>query len=292
MIQPKHEASDHYEMLQDEGGRWTLSDNEAEISASVPAVRKAIQILSFLNFHQRPALLSLVSDATKITKSHCYGILRTLSHFGWVTFNPEHKTYALSVGILKDVSSVLPNLPAWTIISPILSAIPASTGTSCILSIPSMDEGFIVVGKANAQNQLEISYPAGHRFPRDSSAQMKALLAWASPEYMQRWFEGWTFKPYTPAAPASLERVVEELEVTRNRGYARSVDEFTMGISAIALPIFDEHGQVAFILDCVGLTGDIARKEPEIASALKAAVAQIHRSTAATPPADFLGPKL
>jgi len=276
-----------YEELRKDGQRWTLDDAEPTATTLVPAVHKAIQILSFINQQPRAVALAAIVDNTGITKSHCFSILRTLVHHGWLHFNPDLKCYELGTGILRDVSSITTNASPLLLVNSIIQDLPLKTGTSCILSQPHPDGGFVVVGKANAAGKLEISYPVGHHYPRDASAQMKALLSWLDDREVEAWLADWTAVFYTPFSATSMEEIRRQLELTKDRGYALSIDEFTVGISAIALPVFDFNGQVLYILDCVGLTPEIEQREEQMAQALIEAVQEIHRAIGGRPPACF-----
>lgn len=279
-----------YEELRSDGQRWKLADAEDVAPNLVPAVHKAVQIIAYINAQNRAVPLSAIAEATGVTKSHCFSILRTLVHHGWLHINPETKSYELGAGLLRDASAILRRATSLLPITTVVRDLPLRTGTSCILSEPHEDGGFVVVEKANAPGKLEISYPVGHFFPRDASAQMQALLAWAPPETAQRWLAGWSPTAYTPKTATSLEDVLAQFELTRRRGYARSVDEFTVGIGALALPIFDTAGRVIFILDCVGLTPEIREREREIAAELQSAVSEIHAAIGGRAPADFPTP--
>lgn len=163
------------------------------------------------------------------------------------------------------------------IIRPIIEELPLRTGVSCILSEPLDKRGFVVVAKASAPGQLEITYPIGHCFPRDASAQLRAYLAWSPEREIDAWLEGWQPIRYAQSTLTSLEQIKKELSATRLRGYARSVGEFTEGLTALALPIFNVAGKVAFILDCMGLSSTIVRVERRIAEQMIATVDEIHR---------------
>jgi DNA-binding IclR family transcriptional regulator len=276
-----------YEELRSDGQHWTLSDTERSGPPLVPAVHKAVQVLSFINAQPRGVTLSAIAEATSVTKSHCFSILRTLVHHGWLHFNPDLKSYELGAGILQDVSSIMLQATPLLIINKIVQSLPLRTQTSCILSEPHVDGGFVVVEKANAPGKLEISYPVGHHYPRDTSAHMKAMLAWLEPAMAETWLSDWIPVAYTPATITGMDGLWEQLELTRKRGYALSIDEFTIGIGAIAMPIFDSAGQVVFILDCVGLTPDISSRQLEIAGSLIAAVGEIHAAINGHPPPGF-----
>ncbi|CAN7637135.1 IclR family transcriptional regulator domain-containing protein [Brucella pseudogrignonensis] len=61
-------------------------------------------------------------------------------------------------------------------------------------------------------------------------------------------------------------------------GYTRSVGEFTEGLMAIALPIFNRAGQVQYIFNVSSLVGTLLPREEEVAREMLQTVAQIHRA--------------
>lgn len=282
-------ASD-YESLKLEGNHWILAKGEradADPSGLVPAVTKAICALALINASSSEMTLAAIAEESGITKSHCHSILKTLVHHDWLFFDASRKSYRLNVGIQRDLSSMLRDVTPFSLIKPLIEELPARTNASCILSEPLSDGGFMVVAKASAPGQLEISYPIGHRFPSDASAQMRARLAWADDDEIASWFEGWEPVKYATATMTAVEEIKAELVATRSRGYARSIGEFTEGLTALALPIFDHRGKVIFILDSIGLSLAMARRETEIAAEMSKTVAQIQRLIGSAAPKRF-----
>ncbi len=282
-----------YEKLKLEGNQWVLSEGARdgmETAGLVPAVDKAVRALALVNSNRSEMTLAQIADATGITKSHCHSILKTLTFHDWLYFDPVRKTYRLNVGVLRDLSTMIRDVTPLSMVKPLIDDLPSRTHVSCILSEPSSESTFVVVAKASAPDQVEISYPLGHRFPRDASAQMKARLAWCSESEVDVWFEDWEPVRYAGATATSLKEVKAELAATRARGYARSIGEFTEGLTAIALPIFDSAGRVIFILDCMGLSLAMARREFEIAEEITKTVADIHRLIGGKPPQSFPHP--
>jgi DNA-binding IclR family transcriptional regulator len=279
------------EALRFEGARWRLTavEDVSSIPAApglVPALENAIAIIEFLN-RTEPHTASLVeiSSSLSISKSHCHSILKTLTHYGWLKFDQRVKTYQLYSGILSSASAVWRN-PSLDAIRERLSAIPGGTGAPCTLAQPQGDDSFVLMYRFSAV-QMEVSLPIGHRYPRDAAAHMRAYVAWQPEERLAAWFETWRPIAYTSLSLVTPEAVRCEIAATRLRGYARSAGEFTDGLMALALPIFDRDGEVAFVVSCASLMTMVEPIEEQVASEMIRAVVDIHRATLARPPAGF-----
>lgn len=279
---------ERFEELVEHGGRWVLRRGAAAPAATaplVPALDKAIRVLAYINRNgNRETSLAEIADATDISRSHCHAILKTLAHHDWLLFNDATRTYRLHAGILRDLSGLLQERSQVTLIKPVLERLCQSTGVSCILSEPLPDGSFIVVDKVSAPRAMEISYPIGHRFPRDAAAQMRANLAWRTRDEIEAFFRAWrprAYSSHTITAPSAVRR---ELEETRRRGYARSVGEFTDGLMALALPVFGPTGKVLFVLDCMSLIPVLLPQEERVVAAMQQAVAEVHAMFGSAPP--------
>lgn len=272
------ETKNIYEELRREGGKWVLDDRaDAATSAKggVPAVQKAIAIVSLINARGPELSLATIAEETGITRSHCHSILKTLVDYRWLGFDVERKTYRLDTGILRDLSTMVCQVTPMSLIRPVIDNLPVRTGVSCIVSTPQADGSFVVTAKASNPAEVEISYPIGHRFPADTPAQMKARLLAFADERLAHEVE--LIRRTTGATPEWAAQTAEAMVATRKLGYARSIGEFTEGLSAFALPILDDRGEVMFILDCMGLSLAMVRKEAEIVQEMRVAIDEIHQ---------------
>lgn len=157
----------------------------------------------------------------------------------------------------------------------------------CVLSQPLADDTFVVVDKFNIPDVMEVSFPIGHRFSRNACAQMRAYLAWQSQERIERWFEGWQPVCYTERTLVDADQIRTEIKATRERGYARSIGEFTEGLMVIALPIFNRDGEVAFVFNCSSFIPVIEKCELAVAREMVRTMTEIHRSLGARTPPDL-----
>lgn len=250
----------------------------------VPALANSLLVVSFLNSRAPEAqTLADISRALGITKSHCHSILRTLVYFDWVSFDDRHKIYALQPSALSDVSSLL-NSPELDTIRTVLAGLVEEVDVPCVLAQPLPDRSFVVIDTFRSRSFQQVYYPAGHRFPSDAVAHLRVMLAWGDPVETDAYLQSWRPHRYTSRTMTDVREVVAEVARTRERGYAISSGEFADGMTAIAAPIFDRGGRIAYIASFSFLYSDAAFDQKRIAGSLGKAIARIHVLTRAVPP--------
>jgi len=278
--------------LQQEGARWYLTAQDLELPKTqapglVPALENAIAVIDYIN-RTPPHIASLaeISANLGISKSHCHNILKTLTHFGWLSFDTRAKTYELHAGIIAAASSLMGS-PQLDRIRAELTQLVRRIEIPAVLTQPQPDDSFVVVDKFNGPQQMEVSFPIGHHMPRDSVANSRAFLAWQPQEKIDRWMESWQPVRYTAATLTSPEAVRAEIAATRKRGYARSVGEFTDGLMALGMPIFNRFGEVAYVFTCSGLLSAMAPREEQLAREMVRAAVAANQAVLGRMPPDF-----
>jgi DNA-binding IclR family transcriptional regulator len=281
------------EELHYDGTHWLLGGAESDLAKKnapglVPALENAIAIIHRLNAHgQQDLTLAELSTQLGISKSHCHSLCKTLVHFDWLQFDERTKTYRLAPGILSSVSSLF-IVPVLDTARTLLRRMVDKTEAPCVLSQPQSDGSFVLIEKFNGSRSMEVSFPVGHRYPRDAAAHMRAYLAWQAPERLRAWFKEGRPARYTETTLVTLKDIKAELDATRRRGYARSEGEFTRGLMAIALPIFDREGNVAYIFNSSDLIASLLPRESKVATEMIRAAAAIHKTTLGRPPAKWI----
>lgn len=269
------------ESLRHDGTHWLLTGPNSpaiqrERLGLVPALENSIAIIEALNTASpRAASLAELSAALGISRSHCHAILKTLTAHGWLRFDDRAKVYQLDIGILASISSIFRSSQLDTV-KMAMNELSHQLGLPLVLSKPQKDLGYLLVDKFNVSQVLEVGHPVGYRYPRDAVGQMRAFLAWQPRSYVEAWLESWKPVPYTRRTKTRRSEVLEELRLSRERGYARSEEEFADGLLAFCLPIFDHEGGVAYIVSCTAIREAALSREPEIAARMIAAVARLH----------------
>lgn len=279
--------------LRQSGSRWLLTAEDDDVLPQlptpglVPAVENAVAIINYINrAPEHIASLTEIVGALSVSKSHCHSILKTLTYFGWLKFNARTKTYELNSGMLASASSLLGS-PVLDTIRRELQRLVRRTEIPAVLSQPQADDTFIVIDKFNDAQSMEVSFPIGHHFPRDATANMRAYLAWQPESVIDRWMQNWRPVRYTSTTLVTEAEIRAEIAATRKRGYARSVGELTEGLMALGMPIFGRHGEVIYVFSCSGLLSALEPREDVLAREVVRAAVAINSGIFARVPADF-----
>lgn len=104
----------------------------------------------------------------------------------------------------------------------------------------------LYVEKLTGHRSVPIVSRTGGRLPLHTTGVGKALLAWAPPEDVERHLGGRLSRPtrYSIREPGRLRR---DLQRTRERGYATTREEMTLGSCSVAGPVLVDGEPVAAV---------------------------------------------
>ena len=112
------------------------------------------------------------------------------------------------------------------------------TGETVNLAVRQADQA-LNVHQVETAHLVGMRHWTGRAFPLHCTANGKALLA----------FGDGTLPSDLPALTdwtiTDLEELEEDLERTRQRGYAAALEELELGLHAVAAPVFDAYGRCA-----------------------------------------------
>lgn len=269
-----------------------LGANVVELKPqSVPAVAKAVAVIRLLNAKSSAgAALSEISDTLRLTRSHCFNILRTLADLAWITYEPATRLYRLAPTLAADTTAALVSHPHLPIVRPAIDRFADDVGLPSTVCEPIGDGSFLVVHTAHYPDPTVSAAPVGYRFPPTTAAQFKARLTWMSPAAREAALADWRPVQHTRTTITERNALIRDLDAARARGYVRSSGEFVEGFLTLALPIFDRAGDVVLIASCAAREGALGDREAAIAQALARAVNIVHGSIDGRPPIDFPRP--
>lgn len=214
--------------------------------------------------------LSLAQIATKlgVSRNVPYRLVYTLQKMGYLAQDPETKRYSLTPKVLELGFAYLNNLQLPEIAAPYLKKLKDETGASVHMGI--LDGKEVVYVAREAQNGIstfQVHINIGSRLPAYATSLGKALLAYQSPEYLEKIFQGVKLQPYTKQTKTQIEDLKQELKEIREQGYAFSNEEFEIGIKSIAAPVFNRSREAIASVNVV-IPASIATDERLMGSIL------------------------
>jgi IclR family transcriptional regulator, acetate operon repressor len=133
-----------------------------------------------------------------------------------------------------------------------LARLAEETGETVNLAVR-QGETALNVHQVQSSHLIGLGDWSGRALPLHCTANGKALLAWSGDEPTD-------LPARTPLTITDRDRLREELDTIRERGWAAAVEELELGLVAVAAPFFDARGQV---VAAVSLAAPAYRLGPE-----------------------------
>jgi DNA-binding IclR family transcriptional regulator len=121
-----------------------------------------------------------------------------------------------------------------------------ATRETCYLGVRD-DRSVLYIAKADSPQAVQPAARIGTRNPLHSTGMGKALLAFGSPEEAHAYANG-RLEARTPNTIVDADRLGEELDAIRARGYATDDVENEDGVRCVAAPIHNHAGEVVAAL--------------------------------------------
>lgn len=225
-------------------------DERARQSGGVRSVERAGRILeALLSAAPQGLRLGEIAELTELHKSTALRLLRTLCDIGVIRRTADADRYrwdalhwlAVAVklrGLLTDADSL----------QGLLDELATQSGETVGIAYPDVTRRQILfVATSLSRNPLRFDPGKMLTWPIHASAAGKVCLAHGRSEEL----ESLRHAPLEATAPGtvtSFEKLLEEVEETRSRGYGLSREEGYAGTFGVAVPIFDDEGKVAAAL--------------------------------------------
>lgn len=175
-----------------------------------------------------------ISEELDFSKSAVHGHLATLKDEGLVVKNGY--TYRLSLQFLDIAEHVKNEVAKHNIVKDKVNSLAVDTGE--LVHFGTKEEGQVVyISKARGDAAVETVSSIGKRMPMHSTSLGKAILAELSSEQVEQIIEQHGLPKRTEATITHTESLYEELEKTRQRGYAIDDEENIPGIRCIGMAI-------------------------------------------------------
>src|SRR5216117_1749719 len=202
---------------------------------TVDAAAKALELLSVFSFQERRLSLSDLAARSGIPRATAFRLLSTLEAARFVTKVDGEYQLGLKCFMLGNV--VAADLDLREIARPHLVALRDVTRETTQIAI--LDH-WQVVYLERMLSPLPVGFMrsrAGAILPAYCTGLGKALLAFAPEQDVEAWAAKQKFTAITPRTITSAKRLLKDLRLVRERGYALDEEEREKGVCCIAAPV-------------------------------------------------------
>ena len=216
---------------------------------SVAAIR-TLKLMERLASESELGITEL-SSACGWSKASIYRILQSLLHLGYVRQNPVTEKYYLTTKLFRVGSSVIRRRGLTQTSLPVLEDLSHRTGETTNLAVL---EGMEVVYLQKVESKALIgeNIRPGSHFPAHCTALGKALLTELSRDALEAALGNGGLETCSPNSVTDLPALLEELEKTRQRGYAVDREELRPGLRCVAAAVRDGSGQAVAAISIAG----------------------------------------
>jgi DNA-binding IclR family transcriptional regulator len=244
-------------------------DDSAEITPAsrstsgviVKPVVNAIRILRYLTNKGAPERATDIARHLAINPSTCFNILRTLVAEDMVDFNALSKTYSPGLGLARLVEQLVTQGQRLQLALPYMREVAAQFGVTVTLWRRMGADRIVLVHSEPSPTDVHIDMPAGQRLPvlMGASGRLFVGRMGLSEVEIRSAFEAIRW-----ARNLSFETYLREVNRARRRGWAVDDGYFSMGVLAIAAPVCDSSGNIAFTVSAVMIRGQRTEAEIEV----------------------------
>ena len=226
--------------------------NQAEDASStagksgdgVRAVERALDVLAAFGPGGTDLLVADIVKLVGLSRPTLYRLLNTLEKKGFVSSSGDPQRFRLGPSVAKLAHVWSSTLNLTDVARPVMTDIWAFTSETVALFVPRGDMRLCV---AEMQSSQPISFRRGVGYSEKlvRGASGRAILAFTPLKSGQ-------LEAYSAGTNSDLAWLKDQLEITRERGYAMGHNELIQGAFAVAAPFFDSSGAVAGSLGVFG----------------------------------------
>lgn len=219
--------------------------------AGVQSVERALAILDILA-RSGEAGVTAIAKELGVHKSTAFRLVTTLEQGGLVEQSEERRKYRLGMGILRLAGATTARLDLVQEARPISRRLAATTGETVNIAVLA-ERAALYLDQVAGSSSLQSHNWVGQHIPLHATSNGKVLLSGLDDAKLVRVL-GTDLPAFTDATVTDLELLRKEIAEVRERGYGTAVDELEVGLTAVAAPIHNAHGDVIAAISVSGPT--------------------------------------
>jgi DNA-binding IclR family transcriptional regulator len=134
---------------------------------------------------------------------------------------------------------------------PVMEQLHEITGDSIFLAVR-RDWEAVCIERLDGNRVQSLALRVGGSLPLHAGGVSRALLAFEPEEMWTAYMRSCELAPFTRNTITSEDALLADLRSVRENGYAISDQDVTVGIGAVAVPVFDQRGAVCAALSISG----------------------------------------
>lgn len=197
--------------------------------------------------------LSELSERLNMSKSTVHRLLSSLEQVGFVDKEARPGSYRLGLKLFELGSLVQSRLELRQIALPYIASLVERTGETSFLIIR---DGLhaVCIERIEGANVQSLFLRVGGTLPLHAGGGPRCLLAYLPVTVLDELMSDGPLQAFTPYTIIDRDALATDVNHTCEQGYVLSYQDVTIGVAAIAAPIFDHRNNVVGALSLSGIT--------------------------------------
>lgn len=226
---------------------------------TVQALSRALDLLEVLAATPRPLPLKEISERAGLNRATAYRLLTTLAGRGYVEPGEAAGTYGLGVMLFQLGSKYTRSRGLTVQARKYLNELAAISGETVNLGVLVRTTQVVYIDKVESQEFVKMDLPIGKTVPSHCTALGKAIMAFRPPNEISEAFSRIRMERMSRNSVGTVEDLLADLNLIRQRGYALDLGELHDAINCVAVPIFGPYEPIASL----SVAGPSERMTPE-----------------------------
>jgi IclR family acetate operon transcriptional repressor len=203
-------------------------------TGSIQVLARAAAILKALDSNRDGMTISELAHATRLPRPTVQRIVISLQKDGLMCNTGRGKRFGLGPELLRLALSV--HLDLATVVQPVLDALSTELKETVNLLVQNGRHAVCIAQTCFVQ-ELQIAPKLGNELPLHASASGKAMLSAMPEEEAKRLLGAGRWEKCTNKTLITWTELVYDLDQVRITGVATDIDEHTIGVAALAVPV-------------------------------------------------------
>lgn len=216
-----------------------MNDND---NVKTKTLYKALKVLDCFTSTTPELGIVEISEQLGLYKSNVHNIVDTFVKAGYLVKNPDNGKFRLAMKVLQLGNAITSNISFRKVLLPHMQQLADETGETVYLGVPSEEE-VIYLDSSSPRSQVLTKSVMGIKAPLYCTGIGKAMLAHLPDTFLESVLAK-GLRQFTDHTITQRETLLQELELTRKRGYAIDNMEHQFGIKCVAIPVRSHQGEV------------------------------------------------
>lgn len=234
-----------------------MKGNEHISSNTLQTVSRAVAVLRCFEGGAQVMSLAELTKRMGLNKVTVFRLATTLVQEGLLKQSPRSGTLSISYGLIALGRSLLDPEGLTSVARPALLKAREATGESINLNVREGWEA-VVVQAVDSKQSIRYVLDVGYRSDLKIGAAGLAILAFMDEKFIENALKNSPPSTLSDGSAVDIEALRIQLQEIKRQGYARTIGQRAQGAVGIAVPFFDQSGEV---LGSVSVIGPVFRGE-------------------------------